>query len=177
MVGGCLKIPFSEISSTGATYTFNNLAVPCDKRDFELQGSVDLSCTLQRKGKNRVVLEGTLQAVVLLNCNRCLVGFPFQVHSNMHLIYELADVEHGHLKEIDLTAVELDVVELAEPVLDLEDIVREQLYMALPVRQICSEQCRGICPQCGNNLNDDPCDCGRDMKNSPFAVLAALKTK
>ncbi|MCF6188687.1 MAG: DUF177 domain-containing protein [Desulfobulbaceae bacterium] len=172
-----MKIPFSEISSTGARYTLNNLTVPCDKRDFELQGPIELSCSLQRKGKDRVVLQGMVQAILLLRCSRCLAGFPFQVHANMQLIYELVDAEHCHLKEVDLSAGELDVIELLEPVLDLEDVARQQLYMALPVRQICSEQCLGICPECGNNLNDSTCDCKRDKKNSPFDVLAALKNK
>ncbi len=95
----------------------------------------------------------------------------------MQLIYELVDAEHSHLKEVDLSADELDVVELLEPVLDLEDIARQQLYMALPVRQICSEQCLGICPECGNNMNDSTCGCKRDTNNSPFSVLAALKNK
>ncbi len=93
----------------------------------------------------------------------------------MHLIYELVDVEQHHLKDVDLSAVELDVVELTEPVLDLEDIARQQLYMALPVRQLCSEQCLGICSQCGGNLNDRSCDCTRDTKDNPFGALAALK--
>ena len=93
----------------------------------------------------------------------------------MQLIYELVDAEHSHLKEVDLSAGELNVIELLEPVLDLEDIARQQLYMSLPVRQICSEQCLGICPECGNNLNDSNCGCKRDKKNSPFSVLAALK--
>ncbi len=113
----------------------------------------------------------------MLSCNRCLAGFPLQIDSVFHLIYEVADMENHHLKEIDLSAVELDVVELMEPVLDLEDIARQQLYMAVPVRQICSEQCLGICPECGNNLNDSTCGCKRDKKNNPFAVLAALKNK
>lgn len=172
-----MKIPFTEISSSSTDYTFNSLTVPCDKRDFELQGPVELTCSLQKKGRDRVVLQGMVQAILLLRCSRCLTGFPFQVHANMQLIYELLDAEYSHLKEVDLAACELDVIELLEPVLDLEDIARQQLYMALPVRQICSEQCLGICPECGNNLNHSTCDCKRDKKNSPFSVLAALKNK
>jgi len=172
-----LKIHFSEISSTGASYTFDRLTLACDKRDFELQGPVRFSCTLQRKGKRRVVLQGTVQASLVLSCNRCLADFPLQVDSVLHLIYEVADTENHHLKEMDLSAGELDIVELEEPVLDLEDVARQQLYMVLPVRKICSEQCRGICPKCGRNLNDGPCDCAGETKSNPFAVLAALKKR
>lgn len=151
------------------------MAVSCEKADFELQGPVELSCTLQKKGKNRVVLQGTVQASLKLCCTRCLVGYPFQVQSDIHLIYALVDKEHWRLKELDLSAVDLDVVEVSEACIDLEDVVRQQLYMALPVRQICSEQCKGICPECGASLNEQSCSCTVDVKNNPFAVLAALK--
>ena len=170
-----MKIPFSEISATGTRYSFSDLSVPFKENDFDLQGPVELSCTLQRKGQNRVVLKGRVQAAILLSCNRCLTDYSFQVQSDMHLIYEVVEAEHWQVKELDLSAVDLDIIELSEPVIDLEDIARQQLYIALPVRQVCAEQCKGFCPDCGINLNENSCSCSGQETNSPFAVLAALK--
>ena len=176
-VGGTLKIPFSEISSTGKGYTLSDLSVPSGQEVFELQEPFEFSCTLQKNGENRVVLQGRVQASLMLSCNRCLASYPFRVQTNMQLIFELQTREHLMLKDVDLTVVDLDVIELSEPVIDLEELARQQLYMALPVQQICTENCKGICPECGNDLNEMTCSCKGQKKNNPFAVLAALKKK
>jgi len=170
-----MKILFSEISSSGNKYTLSNLEISGDSNDFEVHGPVTLVCTLQRKGKKQVLLSGKIQASVVVSCNRCLTRFPLQVSSKMQQVYTLAGGERLQLKEVDLTASDLDVVEVSEPIIDLEDIARQQLYMALPTRQLCKENCLGICPECGTNLNEHSCRCHQSQKNNPFSVLAGLK--
>jgi len=172
-----MKIPFSEISSTENRYTLNDLSVPSNCEEFEVQGAVEFSCSLQKKKDNRVVLQGTIQVALQLRCDRCASTYPYNVQSDIQLIFEVQPQDHWQLKDMDIVVADLDIIELAQPVIDLEEIAWQQLYMALPVKQICTEYCKGICPECGTNLNDTTCSCEGVGKRNPFAVLAKLKKK
>ncbi len=88
-----------------------------------------------------------------------------------------AALEKYRLRDPDLPLDDLDVVEVEQPEVDLSEIGRQQLYLALPVRRLCRPDCRGLCPVCGTDLNRDQCTCDRRGKDSPFAVLAALNKK
>ena len=169
------NIPFSEISSTGNRYTLSELSVPSSCQDFEVQGPVEFSCSLQKKKENQVVLQGKVQATLVLTCDRCLGRYMYPVHAELQLVFEVPTQENWQLKDIDRVVADLDVIELTDPVIDLEEIARQQLYMALPVKQVCIEGCKGICPECGSNLNDGSCGCIGVGRRNPFAVLAKLK--
>jgi len=172
-----MKIPFSEISSTGNRYTLSDLPVPSSCEEFDVQGAVEFSCSLQKKKENRVILQGTVQAALQLRCDRCLSTYPYKVQTDMQLIFEVQPQNHWQLKDMDRVVADLDIIELVEPVIDLEEVGWQQLYMALPVKQICTEHCKGICPECGTNLNITSCSCEGAGKRNPFAVLAELKKK
>ncbi len=57
---------------------------------------------------------------------------------------------------------------------DLDDLVREQILLALPTRQLCRDDCKGLCPTCGANLNQTTCDCSAEEIDPRFAALAQL---
>ena len=85
-------------------------------------------------------------------------------------------VEDGGLQ---LRADELDISFLpaGAHALVVDDIVREQVLLELPLRPLCKEECRGLCSRCGDDLNVGPCQCGGDPGPGDlrFAVLADLK--
>ncbi len=172
-----IKIPFSQISTTPQRYCLDSLGIETEKESFGLQGTVSLSCSLKKKSATRILLQATMRATLLLSCDRCLQVYPNKVDSNFRLICEVNISEHWKLKDIDLSACDLDIVQLVEPVVDLEEIVRQQLYLSLPQRQLCNENCKGICPECGVDMNIDPCHCRGDRQTSPFAVLGVLQKK
>ena len=66
-------------------------------------------------------------------------------------------------------------VEMGVEKVDLDDLLRQQLYLSLPVKNLCAEECRGLCPGCGANLNQADCTCGAGEDRSPFAVLRQLQ--
>lgn len=175
--GENVKIPFSEIPPAGDRYTLSIPPVQGKYEEFELQGPVELSCTLQKKSENKVVLYGRVQGTLLLCCDRCLSTYPYDVLADIQLIFECQAREHWKLKEVNFPVADADLVELDEPVIDLEEVARQQLYLALPFKKNCMEKCRGICPGCGKNLNDTSCTCGEQKTNNPFAALAALRKK
>jgi uncharacterized protein len=60
-------------------------------------------------------------------------------------------------------------------VVNLENILREQVLLTLPLKPLCSETCQGICPRCGADLNRETCQCSEEESDSPFAILKNIK--
>jgi uncharacterized protein len=59
--------------------------------------------------------------------------------------------------------------------IDLEQLIRERVHLSLPMKPLCDQDCRGLCPQCGTNLNRGTCDCRRDWEDPRLEALKALK--
>jgi uncharacterized protein len=170
-----LKVPFSEIPEQGVEYEITDSSwFPVER--MEQAGPAVVHVRLTKKSDNRIELKGNLQAGVVLECDRCLERFVFQVDSPLQLVVEVADSnEHWRLHDLELAEEELEIVSQEEPVIDLVDILRQQLYLSLPEKRLCTEKCSGLCRICGNNLNKGECGCTRETTDSPFAVLGKLK--
>jgi uncharacterized protein len=90
-------------------------------------------------------------------CDRCLVRARFPLEAEFDLYYQPAsDVPEEAEVKIDAGEAEIDFYKDG---LELEDILREQVLLALPMQRVCSEACKGICPGCGKNRNETACDC------------------
>ncbi len=172
-----MKIPFSQISTTGQRYSFELSKIDTEKEIFSLQGMATLFCILKRKSADRILLQGRVQANLLLTCDRCLQVYSRSVDSKLSIICETDSFRYRQVKEVDLTTRDLDIVQLEEAVIDLKEIIRQQLYLSVPQRRLCRGDCLGICSICGTDMNSNPCHCEHELKNNPFAVLTALKEK
>jgi uncharacterized protein len=170
-----MLIRFKEISPHGSSYEIRVIDGLDPPQDFVVKGSVDARCTLKRKGDDKVELQGRLQATLTLNCDRCLSSYDKEVDSELQVLFEIESEGSWHLNNLEYNIPDLDTVFLEEPVIDLDDVLRQQLYLALPMKNLCTEQCRGICFRCGANLNHAECGCADENKESPFAILAQLK--
>lgn len=164
--------------------------IPAEGREFEIKdsswfpaaevaplGPVQARVLLERRGE-RVFLQGTLKARVGLSCDRCLEPYEYQLDHEFQLDLELLDqtadaamagTEHACHDS------EMDVMFLAEPLVDLGEILAQQVFLTLPDKRLCSEDCQGLCPRCGANRNRGSCTCGDAGGFSPFAVLQTLK--
>ena len=172
-----MKISFSDITVSPQRFEIDNLALDTGDELFDLVGCVHLDCSLVKKGEARVLLQGRVRATVLLHCDRCLTQYQIAVDAPVWMIFEYNDAGNWTAGEIDLQPEDLDVVTLAEPVVDLADAARQQIYMELPMRHLCRVSCKGLCPYCGVDLNSTACSCAGATGSNPFAVLAALKKK
>ena len=135
-------------------------------------------CTVSlRKEGGRVLLAGTMRLSVVLECDRCLESFVYPLAEEFEVVFELLakEAEAALASEHFCKGSELDVVYLAEPVVDVFSVLAQQLYLGLPEKRLCSDKCLGLCPECGANLSRRPCDCARGAGVSPFSVLAKLK--
>ena len=170
-----MLIRFNEISPHGSRFIIHEVAGLADQGDLLVQGEVRAECTLERKGDEKVALRGRIEVPVHLPCDRCLSWYPFQVESEFQLIFALEDDEAWQVKALESVPSDLETEVLSEPVIDLDDVLRQQVYLALPVKSLCTPSCGGLCVHCGANLNETTCECSKTAKDSPFAALAQLK--
>jgi uncharacterized protein len=126
------------------------------------------------KDKDRFRLEGTVRTVLELPCSRCLDAFRLPVDAAFDLRYLpaalVATEEERRIEEEDL-----ETSYYRDEQIDLNELMREQFYLALPMKPLCHDDCRGLCPHCGTNLNLGACACAAEWKDPRLAPLEAIK--
>lgn len=172
-----MRIRWDEIPEGGLSFTLDDGAwIPGD--EIVCQGPGTCTLSLEKEG-GRVLLAGALCLPVVLECDRCLEPFIHTLHEEFEVVFELlAKEEEAALASDHLCkGTELDVVYLAEPVVDVFSVLAQQVFLGLPEKRLCRDTCLGLCPECGANLNSCSCGCARDTGASPFKVLAKLKVQ
>lgn len=148
---------------------------PIDRTELRLIAELRLSGRLDHAADASFHLRGSIAAPVELECVRCLEPFRLDVGEALDLMFlpPSANVgpedEERELKEEDLT-----VSFYQDDAIDLSLLIREQLYLALPMNPICRDDCAGLCAACGANLNVAPCGCVRDTVDPRLASLKTL---
>jgi len=131
---------------------------------------------LQQTGRF-VEVDGHLDALVMLQCGRCLQSFEQSLSESFALTFAPRGQDNKLEEEVELEAVELGLIVYEDDILELQDPLQEQLLMAIPINPVCSEACQGLCPECGGNLNTVKCDCIKKVFNNKFNVLADINFK
>jgi len=170
-----MLVRFSEISPHGSQYDIRKIEGLEDLPGLVVDDLLEVRCSLIRKGDTKVELQGRLRSILTLDCDRCLAPYQREVDVALQMLFEVETDAAWQVKDLEYRIPDLDTVILDEPVIDLDDVIRQQLYLALPMKNLCSDQCKGICSSCGANRNLAPCGCADKHENSPFAVLAQLK--
>lgn len=137
--------------------------VRADDVEFEdLQGELRFARTPQG-----ILVSGTLQATTRSECVRCLkpIGMPFRAEFS-ELFRPFGDAE-------DATGEGQHVISEGDDI-DLTPILREEAILAVPMHAVCSESCKGLCPHCGQNLNEKSCGCQHEEIDPRLAVLRTL---
>lgn len=115
-------------------------------------------------------LRGHLAVIMEAECDRCLDPARFPVDADFDLFYEPASASpRAEELAIDEAESELDFYE--GDGLMLEDVLREQVLLALPMQRTCRDDCLGICPNCGQNRNKVACECRSRLTDDRWAAL------
>lgn len=125
------------------------------------------------KAGNKYIVDGELDGDVLARCDRCLEPYYHDLTTSFHLFLALKNPETDEA-EIELLDEEMEVEFIKGEEIDLSDIVREQIYLSLPMKSLCSEGCLGLCPICGKNLNQGECQCKKEKGHPAFLKLKNL---
>ncbi len=157
------------------------LDVPAE--DFAVTGPVHFEGDVERLSGETYHLRGRLQAKLSLPCARCAESFDFAADTPVDLRFvpqtavqasarAAADSDEDDGREMDDDDPSL--VPYDEPRIDLAQVAREQCYLALPMKPLCRPECRGLCPQCGTNLNVATCTCEHRWEDPRLAGLQSL---
>lgn len=147
-----------------------------ESRDFRFSGPVRVSGRLDRADGRAFRLSGGLYADVEVFCVRCLETITTHVREDLDLLYlpqsdnVATDGENDHGLDDD----ELAVSFYRDDEIDLSHMIWEQIVLALPMKSVCSPDCRGLCPDCGVNRNVRDCACVRDTADPRWESLKSL---
>lgn len=172
-----MKILFEKIPEPGLELEVND-ASWFPEGDWARLGPVRAKLLLTRRAQ-RVFVDGHLVFTSRFECDSCLEpyeesqDFPFKIAFE----YLAPDDPYWQTEEHQCPQTEMDVVVLEEPEIDILAMLAQQVILSVPVKRLCSEECRGLCPTCGQNLNKGQCSCRDRDYESPFQVLARLKVK
>lgn len=127
------------------------------------------------KRREQVRLQGSVSAVIEVRCDRCLAPIVVPVDANFDVAYVPAETGETAPEAMELQADDLDLAVYEGGYLDIDELAREQLLLALPARQLCREDCKGLCPTCGADLNTQTCQCEQQAIDPRWAALAEMK--
>jgi uncharacterized protein len=144
-----------------------------DADAFRVAAPVDFVADL-RKDAQKVRLVGRVKTTLQLDCSRCLDPFTVPIDAKFDVLF-LPATENTGSDEREVGEEDLGVSFYKEDTIDLGEVMREQFYLALPMKPLCREDCGGLCPVCGKNRNRESCDCQTEWVDPRFDALRKLK--
>jgi len=118
-------------------------------------------------------LVGRVTTTLELNCGRCLESFTVPIAASFDVVYVPEGTGAGDA-EREVEPDDVSVEFYKDEVIDLGQLMREQFYLALPMKPLCQEDCKGLCPECGINRNRETCACRHEWVDPRLAALKAL---
>ena len=155
-----LSVKEMEVRKVRFDETFEPGQIDFSGEELEQKSSLKAagSAELFANTDGEVRIQGRYQVEMGAQCDRCLGRAVFPLDNRFDLFYRpMSFIAREEEVEIDEGEAEIGFYEGGG--MELEDILREQVLLALPMQRVCSEACKGICPVCGKNRNETACDC------------------
>ena len=137
-----------------------------DKDDFQLNAPIHFDMVASNAG-GTIELTGHASADVRLFCDRCTEGYDTVIEFEIDERFKKEDAFSDEDENPD-------IILLTGTAVDLEEILYTTLFMNLPSKKLCSDSCKGLCPVCGNNLNNGECGCSTETTDPRFDILDKL---
>jgi uncharacterized protein len=148
-----------------------------DYRDVKLRQAGPLKAVgkaeLVTGALGEIRVAGRVTVLMEADCDRCLEPARFPIDSDFTLYYRPVEEGYGDEKEIDAGEAEMGFYE--GDGVELNDVLREHVLLALPMQRVCSRDCKGICPVCGQNRNQVECHCQAETVDDRWAALKTIK--
>ncbi len=133
-------------------------------------GPVAIDLQLYRTGEE-VVIRGRAATQVELVCSRCLIGFVQDLAADLFFIVQQSAPDTGLSREAMNQELDPGLIVCPGDQLELLPEIRSALLLALPMKPLCAPGCKGLCQQCGADLNQGPCRCLPEERTTPFSAL------
>jgi uncharacterized protein len=154
-----MKIIISDIPKEGLNVQIDE-AVEFEKRSAPVKAQLRIE-----KLGTEIIVSGSLHTEVPLQCSRCLKDFSHIISVPVDVVYHPLDELKGE-DHYEVKNEELDTDFYAGEEMELNSLLQEQIDLNIPMKPLCSDFCKGICPVCGTDLNTDNCTC-QDRKTDP----------
>jgi uncharacterized protein len=169
------KIEFDETLAPGAI----DLGEDVQQKDV-LRAAGRAELVRENRGARKVVEDirvvGSFSTAIELRCARCLEPVDNPVAEAFDLLYRPQGVDAAG-EDASLGRAETEIGYYRGEGLLLEDVLKEQILLALPVKQVCSASCKGLCPHCGRNLNTESCNCTATLSDPRWGALEDIRKK
>jgi uncharacterized protein len=159
-----MKVIIAEIPKEGLEVDFKDEMV-----SDTILSPVNASLKIDKVG-TEVLVRGGLNTEVHLQCSRCLKDFRRTLSIPVEVVYHPSE-ELERDENYEITNEELNTDFYTGEELDLFNILKEQIELNLPMKPLCNDACKGLCPLCGTNLNSGNCKCSERDTDPRFAVL------
>lgn len=152
------------------SFTMDELVLP---EDIKLEQPLEVSLEIGIES-DIITVEGELEVHLVSFCARCLEKTPFtlKVVIDARVIRE-SDLDY--FSDLSQETIDEEYRVIKNFDLDLAEIVSEEINLFIPQRVLCSQECKGLCPSCGIDLNEESCDCDNEQIDPRLAILAELK--
>ena len=143
-----------------------------DDVDLSFESPIEYELTVSKMGTD-VRINGPIRCTLTLSCDRCLEAFSCSVSA--YLDIGLAPrADEAKPAELELKSEDLNLYFFEGDELELEPYVYEEVMLGVPIKALCGDACKGMCPVCGKNQNTETCECGKSRGTSLAEKLQAF---
>ena len=168
-----MKLDLSEIARVGGMHVTQDIEEKCpEDPGFQCTGPVKGKLEFTNAG-SLLLVTGEFKTELKLQCSRCLVDMTLPVEAKVEEEFRLETIGDAiRVLALDDEDVESGLVK--DNILDIQEVIRQDLLLEVPIQPLCRPDCQGLCPTCGENLNLRKCACPPAEPESPFKVLGEL---
>jgi uncharacterized protein len=163
-----MKIQIAGLSEGLHTFHFREPVAEVNLAE-DFSGDVGVDAELERSGK-QLYLKADVRATGMFTCDRCTASFSLTVNAKYRMNYLWNSAEAD-----GLDPSEVQVIPNGLPMIDLADDVRQTILLAVPFKLLCNEECKGLCPHCGADLNKESCTCPPETIESRWETLRGFQ--
>lgn len=168
-----MKIDISELKNNknAAMEVCGNIKIDFEDERFEFVTPAEVNFIITNTGES-ILVEGNVAILIKAVCSRCLENFEYR------LDVKIKEEFYSHIDKTLATILEDTCQEgnlYYNNFLEVDDIIRENLILQLPIKALCKEDCRGLCPKCGKNLNYEKCGCENIDIDPRWEILKKLR--
>jgi len=171
-----LSLRHLELGKIAFDQRFSAADLPFDEPGIEIPAGVHAvgEAELASVHTGEIRLHGQIEATGKAVCDRCVEPIEIPLSGPFRVSYEPRENE-ASAEEVELSEKDVEVGYYEGDGLELADVVREQVLLALPMQKLCRPDCQGICPTCGINRNEASCQCTVQQVDERWAALKSLK--
>jgi uncharacterized protein len=163
-----MKINISKLSEGEHFYTFIVKPSDLELESKRFNKPVYVEATLE-KSKKQLSLRAMVYTIGRFQCDRCVEDFDMVLENSYRMYYVYSEEDSKKYEQDEVMVITPETNEI-----DISDDVRQMVLLAVPMKLLCYEECLGLCPKCGKNLNFETCTCKVEEIDPRWAPLLKL---